>query len=325
MGTHTPRLVSFLRPPGAERPIPAPLLHPEACNDRMPNITTENFFSFPPNSWRRRLTLSIGGVTILTKNGRHIAWFGFSRGPHFFSVEGDGRLVLSSVASAIARGLLELRPKRFTAVSALRGSSMKEADFANALLEQARQGDREALGRLLEAQRAALRRLAQRQLDRRIAVRLDASDIIQQTFLEAHRSFERFAGQDARQLVAWLEGILDHKVAGAIRDHALLQKRNVHQDRSLDDSHGGVASLKQELDAGLSTPSQKAIQGEQEQQLMQALSVLPDDQREAVRLRHLEGWALADIAQHLGRSSAATAGLIKRGMKALRHQLCQDD
>jgi RNA polymerase sigma-70 factor (ECF subfamily) len=202
---------------------------------------------------------------------------------------------------------------------------MKETLGANALLEQARQGDREALGRLLEAQRAALRRLAERQLDGRIAVRVDASDIIQQTFLEAHRSFQQFAGDDARELVAWLQRILDHKVAGAIRDHTLLQKRNVHRDRSMDDSHGGVASLKQQLDGGLSSPSQKAIRGEEAQLLTQALTVLPDDQREAVRLRHLEGWSLTDIARQLGRSHAATAGLIKRGMQALRRQLHRDD
>ncbi|HEY7326767.1 MAG TPA: sigma-70 family RNA polymerase sigma factor [Gemmataceae bacterium] len=192
------------------------------------------------------------------------------------------------------------------------------------LLEQARQGDREALGQLFEAQRAALHRLAERQLDGRIAVRMDASDIIQQTFLEAHRSFRQFVGQNPQQLVAWLEGILDHKIASVIRDHALLQKRAVQRERSLDDSHRGMASLKQELDAGLSTPSQKAMRGEQEQLLMEALSALPDDQRAAVRLRHLEGWALADIARHLGRSPAATAGLIKRGMQALRRQLGRD-
>jgi RNA polymerase sigma-70 factor (ECF subfamily) len=198
---------------------------------------------------------------------------------------------------------------------------MKKSHFANALLEKAQQGDREALGRLLEAQRAALHRLAERQLDERIAVRVDASDIIQQTFLEAHRSFRQFAGQDTRELTAWLRGILDHKVAGAIRDHALLQKRSVHRDRSLDDSHGDRASSKKKLDAGISTPSQKVIRREQEQLLMKALSVLPDDQREAVRLRHLEGLALADIARFLGRSPAATAGLIKRGMRVLRRQL----
>jgi RNA polymerase sigma-70 factor (ECF subfamily) len=93
----------------------------------------------------------------------------------------------------------------------------------------------------------------------------------------------------------------------------------------MDDSHGGLASLKQQLDAGLSSPSQKAIRGEEAQQLAQALAVLPDDQRDAVRLRHLEGWALADIARHLGRSPAATAGLIKRGMQVLRRRLRRDE
>ena len=202
---------------------------------------------------------------------------------------------------------------------------MKEVVAAKTLLEQARQGDREALGRLLEAQRAALHRLAERQLVGRIAVRVDASDIIQQTFLEAHRSFRQFAGADARELAAWLQRILDHKVAVAIRDHTILQKRTLRRDQSIDDSHGGLASLKQQLDAGLSSPSQKAIQGEEAQRLAKALTVLPDDQREAVRLRHLEGWALADIARHLGRSPAATAGLIKRGMQILRRQLRRDD
>jgi len=202
---------------------------------------------------------------------------------------------------------------------------MKEVPSAHALLEQARQGDREALGRLLEAQRPALHRLAKRQLDGRIAVRVAASDIIQQTFLEAHRSFPQFAGRGQRELTAWLQVILDHKVAGAIRDHALLQKRDVHRDRSMDDSQGGGATLKQKLAAGSSSPSQKAIRHEETQLLARALRVLPDDQREAVRLRHLEGWALADIARHLGRTPGATAGLIKRGMHALRRQLHRRD
>ena len=201
---------------------------------------------------------------------------------------------------------------------------MKEAVPASELLDQARRGDREALGRLLEAQRPALHRLAERQLGGRVAVRVDASDVIQQTFLEAHRSFPQFAGLDARDLAAWLQGILGHKVAGAVRDHALLQKRDVRRDRSLDDSGGGAGPLKQQLDAGLSTPSQKAIRGEEARRLSEALTLLPDDQREAVRLRHLEGWALADIARHLGRTPAATAGLIKRGMQALRRQLHKD-
>ena len=196
---------------------------------------------------------------------------------------------------------------------------------ANELLGQALQGDRKALGRLLEAQRAALHRQAERQLEGPVAVRVDASDVIQQTFLEAYRSFPQFAGQDARELAAWLQSILDHKVAAAIRDHTLLQKRNVGRERSLDDSRAGAGPLKQELDAGHSTPSQKAIRGEEAERLSRALTALPADQREAVRLRHLEGWALADIARQLGRTPAATAGLIKRGMQALRRRMHRGD
>jgi RNA polymerase sigma-70 factor (ECF subfamily) len=195
----------------------------------------------------------------------------------------------------------------------------------NVLLNQALQGDAEALGRLLEAQRAGLHRMAKRQLEGRIAVRVDASDILQQTFLEAYRGFPQFVGQEMRELLAWLHSILDHKIAGAIRDHTLLQKRDMSRERSIDDTHGGGAPLKEDLGADHSTPSQKAMRGEDANRLEQALATLPDDQREAVRLRHLEGLALADIAVRLGRSTAATAGLIKRGMKALRRRLHESD
>jgi RNA polymerase sigma-70 factor (ECF subfamily) len=181
------------------------------------------------------------------------------------------------------------------------------------------------MGRLLEAQRTELHRQAEGQLAGRIAARIDASDVIQQTFLEAYRSFPQFAGQDARELAAWLRTILDHRVALAIRDHTLIQKRNVGRERSMDDSGGRGAPMKHELAAGLSTPSQKAIRGEEADRLSRALTALPEDQREAVRLRHLEGWTVADIAARLGRTPAATAGLIKRGMHTLRQQLHQGD
>ena len=166
-----------------------------------------------------------------------------------------------------------------------------------------------------------MQHLAERQLDGRVVVRVDASDVIQQTFLEAHRSFEQFLGRGEREWVAWLEAILQHKVAGAIRDHALLQKRTVRREQSMDQEQGSEPGLKQGLDAGYTTPREKAVRVEEAARLVRALGALPEDQREAVRLRHLEGWALADIARHLNRTPAATAGLIKRGMRTLRRQL----
>jgi RNA polymerase sigma-70 factor (ECF subfamily) len=192
------------------------------------------------------------------------------------------------------------------------------------LLERARRGNGEALGRLLELHRAGLHRLAARQLDGRVAVRVAASDVLQQTFLEAHRRFGQFAGREGREWAAWLRAILEHKVAGAIRDHALLQKRSVRREQSMDQEQGSKTDLKRRLDAGHSSPSQKAMRVEDRVRLERALGALPEDQREAVRLRHLEGWALEDIARRLNRTPAASAGLIKRGMQALRRRL-QDE
>jgi RNA polymerase sigma-70 factor (ECF subfamily) len=192
------------------------------------------------------------------------------------------------------------------------------------LLHQARQGDADALGRLLEAQRDGLRVQAERQLHGRLTVRVDPSDIIQQTFLEAHRSFAQFEGRVEPEWVAWLQRILDHRVALAVRDHVKVQKRDLRRERPLEDD-GSKPGLGQWLESGSSSPSQRAIRGEEVQQLVAALATLPPDQREAVRLRHLEGQPLADIARQLGRSPAATAGLIKRGMKALRAQLRERD
>ena len=199
-----------------------------------------------------------------------------------------------------------------------------DAASTGELLERAHRGDGEALGRLLELQRAVLHRLAERRLGGRVAVRVAASDVIQQTFLEAHRRFGQFAGREEREWAAWLRAILEHRVAGAIRDHALLQKRTVRREQSMDQEQGSQAGLKQGLDAGHSSPSQKAMRGEDEARVEGALGTLPEDQREAVRLRHLEGWPLADIARRLNRTPAATAGLIKRGMQALRRRLHKD-
>lgn len=188
------------------------------------------------------------------------------------------------------------------------------------LLTQARRGDADALGSLLEAQRPGLYVQAERQLQGRLAARVDASDIIQQTFLEAHRSFAQFSGDHEREWTAWLQRILEHRVALAVRDHVLLQKRDLRRERPLADPDSGPGPDGQ-LEAGHSSPSQRAIRGEEVQRLVAALAALPPDQREAVRLRHLEGQPLAEIARQLGRSLTATAGLIKRGMKALREHL----
>src|SRR5262245_17060786 len=99
------------------------------------------------------------------------------------------------------------------------------------LLREARGGDLEARGQLLATQHAGLRRWAERQLRGRLTVRVEAADLVQQTFLEAHRLFDNFAGEGETAFAAWLRSILSNKLARAVRDHVWLQKRSVQRAR----------------------------------------------------------------------------------------------
>lgn len=193
------------------------------------------------------------------------------------------------------------------------------------LIGRARRGDEAALGRLLEENRAALLAEAERQLRGRLAARVDSSDIIQQTFLEAHRGFEQFVGDTEIQFGCWLRTILNRNIAGQLRDHTRVAKRDLRRERSLNDSRGGGEPLWRRIVAGQSSPSQRAMKAEDFARLADALGSLTADQREAVRLRHLEGWPLARIAERMDRSPAATAGLIKRGVQALRQRIIVDE
>ncbi len=201
----------------------------------------------------------------------------------------------------------------------------EDAVTASDLLRRARQGDREALGRLLEQYRPDLQHLAERRLGGRVAVRVGASDIVQQTFLEAYRSFPQFLGAEEREWAAWLQVILEHNVAGAIRDHALLQKRTVRREQSLDQPARDDSGGKQELPAAQSSPSRNARRLEDALRVARAVGALPEDQQEAVRLRYIEGWDLPRIARHMNRTREATAGLIKRGLQKLRRQMPQQE
>lgn len=192
------------------------------------------------------------------------------------------------------------------------------------ILARARQGDREALGTALEKYRPLLRLLAQRQLDTALNARIDASDVVQQTFLEAHRDLATFQGTAEAQFVAWLKQILVHNVASATQTHVVARKRSARREQSMDDS-GMFGAVKQSLPADQPSPSSRVMRGEAAVRLAQAMDALPPDQCEAMRLRYLEGMSLAEIAKRLKRSEMAAAGLLKRGLRNMRQRLSSDD
>ena len=183
------------------------------------------------------------------------------------------------------------------------------------LIRRSRAGDDVALGGLLDGCRGYLKTLAQRQLDSRLGVRIDASDIVQQTFLLAHREFQQFRGAQVSELVAWLIRILERTVQQAVREHVTTQSRAVGREQSLQPGDGGNAVP---LEGKEVSPSRRVMLGEEAIRLADCLMRLPENQREAVRLRNLEGWTLEEISERLEASPGAVAGYLKRGMHTLR-------
>jgi RNA polymerase sigma-70 factor (ECF subfamily) len=178
------------------------------------------------------------------------------------------------------------------------------------LIHQARAGDERALGQLCEQHRPYLKLLARRSLDSQIGVRADESDLVQQTMLSAVRNFKKLEGEHSAQFVVWLQVIHERNVVDTIRAHTA-DKRAVNRE-------GPVFDDRERFSTQTDSPSARAMRSEDAVQLAQAMEKLPADQREAVRLRHLEGWQISRIAETLGRSEEASAGLIKRGMAKLR-------
>ena len=197
---------------------------------------------------------------------------------------------------------------------------MKQSDAAiETLIRRAREGDREALGEILDRQRPYLRAITEGQIGGKLGARLDASDVVQQTLLSVYGNFNKFEGDGQAELQAWLHQIHKQNIQNVIRDHARAQKRAVSREQPLDHRPESFPQAEQ------TTASQRAIRVEEASRLAELLDRLSADQREVVRLRYFEGASLVQIAEHMHRSEAAVIGLLKRGMQNLRKHIGHDE
>ena len=173
----------------------------------------------------------------------------------------------------------------------------------------------------LDRHRSYLTLLVRSHLNRRHSARLDASDIVQQTLLDAFSKRDQFRGSSEAEFAAWLREILKHNLADALRDQQR-DKRDVRRDRSLDVGIDASFSRTQNwLAAAQSSPSQKAVKQEDLLRLSESLNKLPIAQREVIVLHHLQGLKLAEVAAEIGRSESAVAGLLFRGLRTLQNVL----
>jgi RNA polymerase sigma-70 factor, ECF subfamily len=175
----------------------------------------------------------------------------------------------------------------------------------------------------LERFRAYLGLLARLEVSQALRDKVDLSGVVQQTLLEAHQGLE---AQPSRmrtheELAAWLRSILSHNLADGLRKLAS-QKRDVRREWSLDAALDQSASrLERWLASEQSSPSQRAIRQEELLRMAEALAALPESQRRAIELHHLRAMPLSELAAELDTTKAAVAGLLHRGMKALRLRL----
>jgi RNA polymerase sigma-70 factor (ECF subfamily) len=202
---------------------------------------------------------------------------------------------------------------------------LRPRDDPTQLLGDARKGHDESLGTLLELYRNYLSLLARTQIDLHLRGRASASDVVQDAFMAAHRDFGQFRGNTEAELLAWLRGILVHKVAGLVEKHALAAKRDVRRERRF---NGGLAGLQQSaarIDALLvsqcSSPSTHLHRRERAAVLADLLAQLPSHYREVIVLRDLEGLGFAEVGIRMGRSTAAVRKLWVRAIDRLRQLL----
>jgi RNA polymerase sigma-70 factor (ECF subfamily) len=173
----------------------------------------------------------------------------------------------------------------------------------------------------LEQFRAYLETLTFLQVDPRLRSKFGLSDLIQNTLLEAFRSLERIEAMDAEAQKCWLRRMLVNNLRDEI-DRYLTGGRNVALEQPLRAAaEESSCRLRDWLAAEDSTPGERLIKQEQALRLLEALARLPERQRQAIILQRWHGWKLAEIAEQLGCTPGAVAGLHARGLARLRELL----
>jgi RNA polymerase sigma-70 factor (ECF subfamily) len=158
-------------------------------------------------------------------------------------------------------------------------------------------------------------------LDDRLRGKVDASDVVQEVLLKAYLGQSQMHGQTEGERKAWLRMVLANTLADLVRRFLRGGKRNVGREQSLEEAvQESSADLGRWLADGGASPGEQAVAGEQLLWLAEGLAALPEDQRQAVRLRHLHGRSVGAIAREMGRTPAAVAGLLRRGLEALRRR-----
>ncbi len=202
-------------------------------------------------------------------------------------------------------------------------NAMGDGTEADRLLGRAASGDEEARSRLLELHRDRLWRMVAVRLDRRVAARVDPSDIVQETLAEAAAGLADYARLRPLPLYPWLRQIAWDRLIAVHRRHISAEARSVRREEEAGPGlpEGSVLALADRLVAAGSSPSRRASRNEVRRLVREAIDRLSPTDREVLVLRHLEGLDTVEIAALLGISPEAVRTRHVRAIEHLRHRL----
>ena len=191
------------------------------------------------------------------------------------------------------------------------------------LVARLRSGDEGALAEFIEANRPALMGFLHSRIGAHLAKKTEADDILQEASLEACRTLDK-APLDSWDPLHWLFQICERKIIDAHRRFFESQKRDAAKEAALPDTSeagGGLANL---LAASMTTPSAAFSRDQRQLRMLAALDTLPEDQREALRLRYFVGLPSKEIAQKLGKTDGAVRVMLSRSLGKLQELLAEE-
>ena len=199
---------------------------------------------------------------------------------------------------------------------------MSQSHFQE-LIQRTRAGDRAAENELLQKCRSYISLIARAQIEGWMRTKVDASDLVQQTLLEAHQGLEQFKGETEAEWLCWLRGILKHNTLDFARKYQGAAKRDVKREFSFDQYATASRSTAQkwELKDSTETPSRILLNREQEILMADAVSELPEDYQEVIMLRNLQRLSFKQVAERMNRSPGAVQMLWLRALNQLQERL----
>lgn len=194
-----------------------------------------------------------------------------------------------------------------------------------ALLTRARDGDDAARDALFAQCRSYVGIVARAQVEGRLRTKIDASDLIQQTLLEAHRGLKNFRGETEAEWLGWLKRILSNNATDFVRAYHGTEKRGGHKEVPIHVASPGLtASFNRDPADPGESPSQCVLRKEREIEVAAAIEALPEDYREVILLRNLQKLSFNEVAERMNRSRPATQMLWLRALRQLETILSRE-